>query len=385
MLGASRLIPIASAHIDGALYHGDSGVHFAERLVAGGAKVCVPSSLNVGGLDLLHPDRVQADAHRYDMARRLMRAYEQMGCWPIWTCSPYQAGHRPRQGEDVAWGESNAVAFCNSVLGARSNRYGDFLDICCAIIGRAPDYGLHRPENRRATVLIDTAQISNELKDSSVFYPVLGCWYGAEIGTEVGVIDGLPSDIPEDRLKALAAAAASSGAVGLFHIAGRTPEAPTLAEALGHRPPQRVVRLTPEMLRAARDRLSTSRRSIVDAVALGSPHFSLAEFDALETLLAGRRSKVPFFVCTGRNVVAELERRDRLRALVEAGITVIADTCVVVAPILPSKGGVLMTNSGKFAHYAPANTGYEVIYGSLADCVASAATGKLVRDETLWR
>jgi predicted aconitase len=385
MLGASRLIPIASAHIDGALYHGDSGVHFAERLVAGGAKVSVPASLNVGGLDLLHPGRVQADAHRHDMARRLMRAYEQMGCWPTWTCSPYQAGHRPQQGEDVAWGESNAVAFCNSVLGARTNRYGDFLDICCAIVGRAPDYGLHRPENRRATVLVDTSALSQDLKEAEVFYPVLGCWYGAEIGTEVGVIDGLPPDIPEDRLKALAAAAASSGAVGLFHVAGRTPEAPTAAAALGHRPPERIICLTPEMLRAARDRLSTSKASTVDAVALGSPHFSLAEFDALESLLAGVRLKLPFFVCTGRKVVAELEVRDRLRSLAEAGITVVADTCVVVAPILPAKGGVLMTNSGKFAHYAPANTGYEVIYGSLADCVASAAAGKLVRDETLWR
>ena len=152
MLGADRLIPVASAHIDGALYHGDSGVHFAERLVAGGAKVAVPATLNVGGLDLINPKTVKADSHRYDMALRLMRAYEAMGCRPTWTCSPYHAGHRPKFGQDVAWGESNAVAFCNSVLGARTNRYGDFLDICCAIAGRAPYYGLHLPEKRRATV-----------------------------------------------------------------------------------------------------------------------------------------------------------------------------------------------------------------------------------------
>jgi predicted aconitase len=385
LLGAPRLIPVASAHIDGALYHGDSGVHFAERLVAGGAKVAIPASLNVGGLDLLHPGTVKADPHRHEMALRLMRAYEAMGCWQTWTCSPYHAGHRPALDSDVAWGESNAVAFCNSVLGARTNRYGDFLDICCAITGRAPYYGLHRPENRRATVRVDTSALSARLKRADVFYPVLGCWYGMEIGTEIGVIDGLPAEISEDCLKALAASAASSGAVGLFHVAGRTPEAPSVEAAGGGEAPARVIRLTPAMLQAARDHLSTARGEGIDAVALGSPHFSLAEFDALEALLPERRMNVPFFVCTGRNVVGALEEQGRLGRFAEAGITIVADTCVVVAPILPAKGGVLMTNSGKFAHYAPANTGYEVIYGSLADCIASAAEGRLARDESLWQ
>jgi len=199
------------------------------------------------------------------------------------------------------------------------------------------------------------------------------------------VIDGLPADISEDCLKALAASAASSGAVGLFHVAGRTPEAPSAEAAGGGEAPARVIRLTSAMLQGARDRLSTARGEAIDAVALGSPHFSLAEFDALEALLPGRRMAVPFFVCTGRNVVGELEAQGRLGKYAKAGITVVADTCVVVAPILPAKGGVLMTNSGKFAHYAPANTGYEVIYGSLADCIASAAEGRLARDESLWQ
>jgi len=384
MLGAERLIPVTSSHIDGGLYHGDSGVHFAERLVEGGARVAIPSTMNVGGLDLLKPETVKADPHRHEMALRLMKAYEAMGCWPTWTCSPYQAGHRPKFGEQVAWGESNAVAFCNSVLGARTNRYGDFLDICCAIVGRAPDYGLHRAEQRRATILIDTSALSHALKASDVFYPVLGTWYGAEIGTAIGVIDGLPPFVSEDQLKALGAAAASSGAVGLFHVAGVTPEAPTAAAALDHQPPERTIKLTPEMLRGARDRLSTVKGERIDAVALGSPHFSLEEFEALEDLIDGRHVNLPFYVCTGRHVVAELERRRRLKPLEQAGVTVVADTCVVVAPILPTKGGVLMTNSGKFAHYTPANTGYEVVYGSLADCVTSAMTGRVTRDESLW-
>lgn len=388
LLGADRLIPIASAHIDGCLYHGDSGTGFAERLVAGGGKVAVPTTLNVGALDLLHPRRVNVDGARREMMLRLMRAYENLGCKPTWTCAPYQAGHRPAAGSDVAWGESNAVAFCNSVLGARTNRYGDYLDICAAIAGRAPRYGLHLPENRRARVVVDTTALSPALRDSDVFYPVLGSWLGAELGAAVAVIDGLPATTSEDRLKALGAAAASSGAIGLFHVAGVTPEAPSVAAALAGHAPERTIRLTPEMLRAARDRLSTIAGEQIDAVALGSPHFSLDEVDALERLLAGRRAVVPIYVCTGRHVVRALDHANRLKPLETCGVTIVADTCVVVTPILPAAAEgtrVLMTNSGKFAHYGPANTGYHAVYGSLADCVQSALAGRVTRDEALWR
>src|ERR1700676_4008725 len=111
MLGAERLVAVTSSHVDGCLYHGDSGVHFAERLIALGGKVAVPTTLNVGALDLLHPGRVRFDPATTEMARRLMVASEALGCAPTWTCAPYQAGHRPRLGAHVAWGESNAVAF----------------------------------------------------------------------------------------------------------------------------------------------------------------------------------------------------------------------------------------------------------------------------------
>jgi len=380
LLGAPRLLPIASSHVDGCLYHGDSGTYFAERLASDGGQVAVPTTLNVGALDLLHPERVKGDAHHREMSLRMMRAYEALGCRPTWTCAPYQAGHRPAVGTDVAWGESNAVAFCNSVLGARTNRYGDFLDIACALVGRAPDYGLHRAENRRATVMVDTSGLSSALRDSDVFYPVLGTWLGAEIGAEIAAIDGLPPKQSEDRLKALGAAAASAGAVGLFHVVGSTPEAPTLAAATQDGA-TRTIRLTPEMVRAARDRLSTARDGAIDCVALGSPHFSEAEFAALKRLAAGRRFRVPLYVCTRRDLV---ERED-LSGLEAAGAVIVADTCVVVTPILPAGGGTLMTNSGKFAHYGPANLGYDVVYGSLEDCVSSAAEGRVVRDESVWR
>ncbi|TIU94546.1 MAG: DUF521 domain-containing protein, partial [Mesorhizobium sp.] len=197
LLGAPRLIPICSAHIDGALYHGDSGTLFAERLVEGGARVAVRSTLNVGALDLTGCSRIRLEEPQRGMARRMMDAYRKLGCEQSWTCAPYQAGHRPAHGSDVAWGESNAVVFCNSVLGARTNRYGDFLDIACAITGRAPDYGLHRAENRRARLVFDVSGLSPSFLASEIAWPVLGSLYGREVGDTIGVVAGI-ADHPGD-------------------------------------------------------------------------------------------------------------------------------------------------------------------------------------------
>jgi predicted aconitase len=383
LLGAPSLVEISSAHIDGCLHHGDGGVEFAEALVRGGGRVAVPTTLNVGALDLLHPDVVRADAHRTDMARRQMEAYVAMGASPTFTCAPYQVGHEPTVGEQVAWGESNAIAFVNSVLGARTERYGDFLDACCALTGRAPLFGLHLAENRRATVVVDARAVPLSLKSRDVFYPVLGTWLGLTLGQEIAVIEGLPRETTRDQLKALGAAAASTGAVALFHVAGVTPEAPTVEAALG--PESRRVPVTAAGLRASLERLSTAEKaSTIDAVAVGSPHFSLQEFEELARLAAGRRFTVPFYVCTARATLAEAEERGLAAPMLAAGVAIVVDTCVVVTPILPASNGVLMTNSGKFAHYGPANTGYEVVYGSLEDCVDSAVAGRVLTSEAVW-
>ena len=380
LMGADRLIAIESAHIDGALYHGDSGTLFAEKLVAGGAKVSVRATLNVGAIDLTGCSRNRLSPHEHEMATRMMTAYRALGCEPTWTCAPYQAGHRPKAGSQVAWGESNAVAFCNSVLGARTNRYGDFLDIACAIAGRAPYYGLHKTENRRATVVFDVSQLDRNWLFSDIAWPVLGNLYGRVIGNAIGVISGLPFRPWEDILKAFGATAASAGAVGLFHVAGATPEAPDEATALHHREAEQRIVVTEAMIRDAQSRLSTAERvDRIDAVAIGSPHLSLEEFDRLRRLLRGRNLAVPIYACTGRHALRLLERDGHRQELERSGVTIVADTCVVVTPILPEKpGAVLMTNSGKFAHYAPSNTGYAVIYGSMADCVESAVTGRPV-------
>jgi len=384
--GAERLLDIESAHIDGCLYHGYSGLEFAERLAAGGARVVVPATLNVGAVDLLHPEVFRGPSQVGQWATRMMRAYEAMGCRPTFTCAPYQAMHRPPFGAQIAWAESNAIVFANSVLGARTNRYGDFIDICCALTGRAPDVGLHRTENRRGQLLFRLSDIPERLLREDVVYPVLGYWLGARAGTKIPVIAGLPPETTEDQLKALGAAAASSGGVALFHAAGVTPEAPTLDAAFQGQPPEAIIDVTLDDLKSTLGVLSTAPDGPIQVVALGSPHFSLDEFARLLPLVEAHppRPEVEFIVCTHRLALAALQQRGWLARLRARGVQVIVDTCVVVTPIVRARGGVLMTNSGKFAHYSPGNIGLQVVYGSLEECVRSAAAGEVWRDCGLW-
>jgi predicted aconitase len=383
-VGASGLIGVTSAHIDGCLYHGQVSLDFAERMAAGGATVGVPSTLNVGALDLLHPGLYRGDPQTADRARRLMDVYVGMGCRPTWTCAPYQVAHRPRPGEHVAWAESNAIVFANSVLGARTDRYGDFIDICAAITGRVPDSGLHREENRRGQILFRLAGVSDRLLRDDVLYPVLGHLVGGLAGTMVPVIQGLPATVSEDQLKGLGAAAASSGAVALFHAVGVTPEALTVEMALQGLPPERRVDVTPAMLRRARDDLSTTPDGSITAVSLGTPHFSISEFERLMPLLDGVRTQVPLYVSTARDTLAELRERGLVATLEAAGVTVVTDTCTYITPILDPGSQVVMTNSGKWAYYAPGNIGADVVFGSMLECVRSAGRGGVWRDPDLW-
>ncbi len=397
--GAERLLDIEGAHIDGCLYHGDSGVDFAELLVAGGARVRVPTTLNVGGLDLLHPEEFAGTAERRAKALRLMECYEEMGCRTIWTCAPYQTTPRPAFGQQVAWAESNAIVFANSVLGARTHRYGDFIDICAAITGRAPAVGLHLEENRRGQVVFDLRSLPHAFRSASWLLPAIGYLVGERCGNRVPVLLGL-QEANEDGLKALGAAAASSGAVALFHAVGITPEAPTLEAALGGKDAEEWIEIGVSDLRAGLRSLSTvpgmgeaagggphGEGLTIDVVALGSPHFSPREFAELLPLVERHppAGSVEFVVCTNRLSLGHLEQSGGLERLRALGVRVVVDTCVVVAPILrTAAGGVLMTNSGKFAHYAPGNVGFDVVFGSLAECVRSAQAGRLWRDPELW-
>ena len=384
--GADELIDVTSAHVDGCLYHGKASLDFADRMASAGARVSIPTTLNVSSLDLLHPGRYRGDPEVAGQARRLMDRYLQMGCRPTWTCAPYQLPDRPAFGEHVAWAESNAIVFVNSVLGARTDRYGDFIDICAAVTGRVPRAGLHLPENRRGQVLFRLEGISAGLLAEDVFYPVLGHLVGVEAGVLVPVLKGLPASATEDQLKALGAAAASSGGVALFHAVGVTPEAPTVQDAFQGADPIRVVEVTAEKLTAARDSLSTSPGPELSAVSLGTPHFSLSEFAKLVSLLADGpiHPEVDLYVSTGRYILAEVEGRGWLEVLEGAGVRLVVDTCTYITPILESRHRVVMTNSAKWAYYAPGNVGVKVVFGSTEECIRSAYRGTVWRDPDLW-
>ena len=385
MVGAERLLAVTQAHIDSCLYHGRAGLDFAQRLADAGGQVQVPTTLNVSSLDLRHPDRVRLDPDDQRDARALMDAYVRMGCRPTWTCAPYQLASRPQRGEHVAWAESTAIVFANAVLGARTERYGDFIDICAALTGRVPDAGLHRDEARHGRIVFDVSGLPTVLREEPVLFPLVGHVVGARTGTRVPVVDGLPTNASEDDCKALGAAAASSGGVAMFHAVGITPEAPTRADALGHREPDEVVPVTTAMLHEARDELTTTDTEELAAVSVGTPHASVAEFDRLAQLFAaaGARSQVPFYVNTGRDVLDEVIRRGWATGLEDAGVLVVTDTCTYITPVLDVRSGAVMTDSAKCAYYAPGNSGVDTVFASLAECVDSAVRGRVTLDAAL--
>jgi len=382
---AGSLLDITQAHIDSTIYIGEANLEFAERLAQGGARVAVPTTLNVSGLDEHGWQAWAVPPDWAEKARRQMVAYQEMGCIPTWTCAPYQTEHAPRFGQQIAWGESNAIVFANSVLGARTERYPDLLDICAAITGRVPAFGLHMDENRRGEVLVRLSGIPTSLQHDPSFYPVLGHLLGKVAGDRVPVLEGLEVRPDEDQLKALGAAAASSGNVGLFHIVGVTPEAPTLEAATGGGPVE-VVAVDLPALRAARAELTTAPGDGVDLVVLGSPHFSVAEFRQLAPLLHGRRHPAVRFLVTTSRAAAHLAKAAGLLDPLEAfGGQVTVDTCILASPMLPPEVRRLMTNSGKYAYYAPGLLGTQVVFGGLEDCVNSARAGRIVRDEARWQ
>lgn len=248
---ADHLIDIQAAHIDSTLYMGDATLEYAERLAGFGAKVVVPTTLNVSGVDEQHWQEWPVPPDWAGKAQRQMMAYQSMGAIPTWTCAPYQTEYRPNFGDQIAWGESNAIAFANSVIGARTERYPDLLDICAAITGRVPAAGLHMKENRAGQFLMRLVDVPIELQAADTFYPVLGTLMGKLAGDRIPVIEGLQVTPNEDQLKSLGAAGASSGAVALFHIVGLTPEASTLEEAFHGRVPEEIHEITMEELRNA--------------------------------------------------------------------------------------------------------------------------------------
>jgi len=381
--GARSLVDVTQAHIDGCIYTGPASLRFAQQWVQWGAKVRVPTTLNSISVDQRRWRELGIDAALGEPASALGDAYMAMGAQLSYTCAPYLLDSAPKTGEQIVWAESNAVVYANSVLGARTLKYPDYLDICIALTGRAPLIGCHLDAHRKARLRVELPALS-ELDDA--FYPLLGYHVGALAGSRIPVVFGLEQREPTlDDLKAFGAAFATTSAAALFHIAGVTPEAldPTQVMEPGETLPLETVHLA-DLLRSWRE-LNSARDNKVDVVSLGNPHFSLSEFARLAQLCRGRHKHpdVVVAITCGRAVLEQARHAGHIAVLETFGATLITDTCwcMLGEPVIPPAATTLMTNSGKYAHYAPGLAGRKVHFASLGECVDAAcsatASGRL--------
>ena len=379
--GAKYLVDITQAHIDGCIYTGPASLRFAQQLVAWGAKVRVPTTLNSISVDQRRWRELGIDPALGVPASALGDAYMAMGAQLSFTCAPYLLDSAPKAGEQIVWAESNAVVYANSVLGARTLKYPDYLDICIALTGRAPLIGCHLEDQRKARLHIEVPPLSN-LDDS--FYPLLGYHIGALAGSRIPLVSGLQQQHPNlDDLKAFGAAFATTSAAALFHIAGVTPEALDPTRVIDG--PLPVLKLSLEELRLSWQELNSARDARVDVVSLGNPHFSLSEFARLASLCQGRHRHpdVVLAITCGRTVLEQARAAGHIAVIEAFGAVIISDTCwcMLGEPVIPPAARNLMTNSGKYAHYAPGLVGRRVHFASLAECVDAAcsatASGRL--------
>ena len=379
--GAEELIDITQAHIDGCIYTGPASLRFARQLVEWGAKVRVPTTLNSISVDQRRWRELGIDPALGEPASALGDAYMAMGAQLSFTCAPYLLDSAPKAGEQIVWAESNAVVYANSVLGARTLKYPDYLDICIALTGRAPLTGCHLDARRKARLHVELPPLAN-LDDA--FYPLLGYHIGALAGSRIPLISGLEQYHPDlDDLKAFGAAFATTSSAPLFHIAGVTPEALDPAQVLDG--PLPVTRITLPDLLLSWQELNSARDPSVDVVSLGNPHFSLSEFARLARLCQGRHCHphVVLAITCGRAVLEQARAAGHIAMIEAFGATLVCDTCwcMLGEPVIPPAARNLMTNSGKYAHYAPGLVGRKVHFASLAECVDAAcsatASGRL--------
>lgn len=387
VMGASHLIDVGFVHVDACHYYGQAHLDFIRFMSERGARFTIPAWTNTLPITLMGREpRENADPVFLRDARAVAEEYVAIGCKPVWTCAPYQLPGGPKFGDQIVVGESNAVVYYNSIVGARTNKYGDFLDVCAGLTRRAPYAGLHISEKRRALICFDIRRLPEALRRTELFFHVLGCFAGRRAGSRIPVFVGLPEDTPADSLKALGAACASSGGIGMFHAVGVTPEAPTLEAASQGRDLAESIVVTPEMMIAARDSLSSASEGAISMVAVGTPHFSFTEFESLVRLLDDRKiaPSITFYASTSRHVAALVKERGWADSLMKSGVEVIVDTCTYWTPAVRACSGRVMTNSAKWAYYAPGMLPVEVVFGGLEDCVESAVHGDVKRNSAVW-
>ena len=365
--GAADLVPVASVQVSGVSYKnlGDAGLEFLQEWAAQGAQARVPATLNPAGMDRVAWRDLGFSEEFAQRQEAVIAAYEALGIAPTCTCTPYQMGHVPQFGQHLAWAESSAVSYANSVLGARTNREGGPSALAAAISGRTARYGLHLDGNRLPTAVVDVhCPVSSEADLGALGYLV-----GRQVKNGVPYFRFAHWHADVTDLKALGAAMAASGAVALYHVEGLTPE----AEAL--KPHSAAQRLAIDDLAPGYAALNGPADK-VDLVSVGCPHASLAELEAIATYLDGRQVTAELWITTARTIRQAAEEGGLVARIEAAGGRVVADTCLVVAPVAELGFRTMATNSAKMAVYAPSHSGLSVRFGTMGQCLEAAVTGR---------
>jgi len=352
---ADKMIPVGSVQVAGVSYKSiaDPGTEFLEDLAEKGAKVKVLTFLNPAGMDLEDWEKLGFPKTFAKNQIRIMDAFKKMGIIVTSTCTPYLAGNLPRFREHIAWSESSAVSFSNSVIGARTNREGGPSALAAAICGKTPNYNLHLDENRHPHVKI---KVDVDLEFSSDF-GALGYFVGKQVKNKIPYFTGI-KDADTDQLKALGAAMAASGAVALYHVEGLTPEAD-----LVKKDNLETINVGIKELKEVYEKLNSGKEP--DIVILGCPHASLREISILADKLKGKRLKKPLWICTSRVMKEAAERMGFVEIIEKAGGSIVADTCMVVSPIEEMGYKVTGVNSGKAANYLPGFCKQEVVFADI--------------------
>lgn len=383
--GITSLIDVKQAHIDCCIYTGPATLAFAQRIQKWHAQVRIPTSLNAISIDQRLWRSQGIDPALGEPSEKLAQAYLDIGAQPTFTCAPYLLDTAPQAGENIIWAESNAVVFANSVLGARTIKCPDYLDVCAALTGRALNTGCHLDENRKATIEIHLDSSSVSGADESLF-PLLGYLAGDITGGCIPIITGLEKmSASIEDLKAFGAAFATTSSAAMFHMAGITIEARIPADIAMQLEDTRKATITRSDLARQWHRFNTfkshsdSNTTPIDLISLGNPHFSHNEISKLLTLLNGRtKHPATTLILTCNRATYSLAAQDNsLNILEKWGVRVVTDTCwcMIREPLIPVHCQAIITNSAKYAHYGRGLTGRWVRFGSLAQCVDAACLG----------
>ena len=359
--GASKLVDITSAQVSGVSYKtiGDAGLEYLEDLARDGSgKATINASLNPPGTDLDNWEKLGFPEYFAIKQNQIVDAYADLGISKTCTCTPYLVGNVPRFRDHVSWSESSAVAYVNSVIGARTNREGGPAALAAAIVGKTPLYGFHLEENRKANLIVD---VTTEL--SGADFGALGYIIGKVVGS--GVPYFKLNNVPNNNdLKTLGAALASSGSVALYHVEDVTPE----ADIANKQDVEDIMFISDREIQETRQNLTTTDKQ-ADLICLGCPHASLEEIKQVANIVKGKTIKNKLWICTSVSVKATADRMGYTEIIESAGGNIVCDTCMVVAPIEEMGFEVIGVNSAKAANYVPSMCGLDVVYNDVENLI----------------